>query len=105
LDLRNLASLNLSIRRQALAVLKYYPLFIALAAFVVAALLSERAISLMQPDAKAALVDASARTRLLNILVAAVFLGLILWRPIVGWGFLGAPTSASLAGQFFVCNT
>ncbi len=70
--------------------LNYYPLFIALAGLVGAALLQERAISRMQPDAKAVLVDASASTRLLNILVAAVFLVLVLWRPIVGWGFLGA---------------
>jgi hypothetical protein len=70
--------------------LNYYPLFIALAGFVVAALLSQRALSLMQPDAKAALVDASAPTRLLNILVAAVFIGLIIWRPVVAWAFLGA---------------
>jgi hypothetical protein len=69
--------------------LNYYPLFIALAGFVVAALLSERALSLMQPDAKAALMDASAPTRLLNILVAAVFTGLIIWRPAVAWVFLG----------------
>ncbi len=69
--------------------LKFYPLFIVLAAFVVAALLSERAISRMQPDAKAALVDASARTRLLQIVVVVVFLGLILWRPVAGWVFLG----------------
>jgi hypothetical protein len=69
--------------------LNYYPLFIALAGFVVAALLSQRALSLMQPDAKVALVDASARTRLLSILVAAVFVGLVIWRPIVAWGFLG----------------
>ena len=69
--------------------LNYYPLFIALAGFVVAALLSERALSLMQPDAKAALMDASAPTRLLNILVAAVFTGLIIWRPVVAWAFLG----------------
>jgi hypothetical protein len=69
--------------------LNFYPLFIALAGFVVAAFLSERALSLMQPDAKAALVDASARTRLLTIIVAAVFLGLILWRPVVAWAFLG----------------
>jgi hypothetical protein len=67
---------------------QFYPLFIALGAFGVAALLSERAISLMQPDAKAALVDASARTRVLNILVAAVFIGLLLWHPIAGWVFL-----------------
>ena len=69
--------------------LNYYPLFIALAGFVVAALLSQRALSLMQPDAKVALVDASARTRLLSILVAAVFVALIIWRPVVAWAFLG----------------
>jgi hypothetical protein len=78
--------------------LKFYPLFIAVAAFVVAAVLSERAISRMQPDAKAALVDASARTRLLQILVVAVFLGLILWRPVVGWVFLGV-AYIGLAGR------
>jgi hypothetical protein len=70
--------------------LNYYPLFIALIGFVVAALLSERALSLMQPEAKIALIDASASTRMLSILVAAVFVGLILWRPIVAWAFLGA---------------
>jgi hypothetical protein len=67
----------------------YYPLFIALAGFVVATVLSQRALSLMQPDAKVALVDASASTRLLSILVAAVFIGLIMWRPVVAWAFLG----------------
>jgi hypothetical protein len=69
--------------------LNYYPLLIALAGFVIAALLSERTLSLMQPDAKAALMDASARTRLLNILVAVVFVALIMWRPVVAWAFLG----------------
>jgi hypothetical protein len=81
--------------------LNFYPLFIALAGFVVAALLSERAIALMQPDAKAALVDASARSRLLNIIVAAVFLGFVLWRPIVGWVFLGA-AYICLAGRSII---
>ncbi len=70
--------------------LDYYPLFLALAGFVIAALLSERALSQMQPDAKLALIAASASTRLLSILVAAVFVGLIVWRPIVAWAFLGA---------------
>jgi hypothetical protein len=69
--------------------LNYYPLFIALAGFVVAALLSQRALLLMQPDAKVALMDASAPTRLLTILVAAVFVGLIIWRPVVARAFLG----------------
>jgi hypothetical protein len=90
-----------SLDAQRAAMLNFYPLFIALAGFVVAALLSERAISLMQPDAKAALVDASARSRLLNILVAAVFLGLVLWRPIVGWAFLGA-AYICLAGRSII---
>ena len=69
--------------------LNYYPLLIALAGFVIAALLSERALSLMQPEAKVALMDGSARTRLLSILVATVFVGLIIWRPVVAWAFLG----------------
>jgi hypothetical protein len=69
--------------------LTYYPLIIALVGFGVAALVSERALSLMQADAKLALVAASASTRLLSILVAAVFIGLILWRPPVAWAFLG----------------
>jgi hypothetical protein len=69
--------------------LNYYPLFIALTGFVVAALLSQRALSLMQPEAKVALLDASAPTRLLTVLVAAVFVALVIWRPIVAWAFLG----------------
>jgi hypothetical protein len=71
------------------AMLDYYPVLIAVAGFVVAALLSERALSLMQPDAKVALMNASAPTRLLNIFVVAVFVGLIIWRPIFAWAFLG----------------
>jgi hypothetical protein len=69
--------------------LNLYPLFIALAGFVIAAVLTERSLSLMQPDAKVALVDAAARTRLLSILVAVVFVGLIIWRPGMAWAFLG----------------
>ncbi len=69
--------------------LNYYPLFIALAGFVVAALLTQRALSLMQSGQKVALMDASAPTRLLTILVAAAFVGLIIWRPLVAWAFLG----------------
>jgi hypothetical protein len=69
--------------------LNFYPLFIALGGFMVAALLTERALSLMQPEAKVALTDAAAATRLLSILVAAGFVGLIIWRPIVAWVFLG----------------
>lgn len=70
--------------------LNYYPLFIALAGFVVAGLFSQRALSLMLPEAKIALVDAAASTRMLSIVVAAVFVALIVWRPIVAWAFLGA---------------
>jgi hypothetical protein len=44
----------------------------------------------MQPDAKAALVDSSSRTNLLNVLTIGVFTALVLWRPLFGWIFLGA---------------
>jgi len=86
---RSPASLNVIVRHRHAAMLNFYPLFIALAGFVVAALLSQRALSLMQPGAKVALMDASAPTRLLNILVAALFVALIIWRPVVAWAFLG----------------
>lgn len=67
----------------------YYPLFIALAGAAASALLSERALSLMQSDDKAALVDSAARTRMLVLLVVALFVALIVWRPFVAWVFLG----------------
>ncbi|GEM_PF-4417219 len=68
----------------------FYPLFIALAGAVAAALLTERALTRMHPGDKAALVDASARTRLITLLVMALFVGLVLWRPFVAWVFLAA---------------
>jgi hypothetical protein len=42
----------------------------------------------MNADAKAALIDASSGTRLLNVLVLGLFFGLVLWRPPIGWIFL-----------------
>jgi hypothetical protein len=69
--------------------LNVYPLFFALAGFVAAALLSERALALMDAGAKAALIDSLSSTRLLTLLVLGVFLGLVLWRPLFGWAFLG----------------
>jgi hypothetical protein len=67
----------------------YYPMFIAIGGLFGSALLSERALALMPPEAKATLVDSFARTRLLNLLVVALFVALMLWRPLVGWVFLG----------------
>ena len=58
--------------------LKAYPLVFALAGFVASALLSERALTLMDADAKAALIDSSSRTRLLSLLAIGVFLALVL---------------------------
>ena len=69
--------------------LNAYPLFFALAGFVAAALFSERALALMDAGAKAALIDALSRTRLLTLLVLAAFLMLVLWRALFGWTFLG----------------
>jgi hypothetical protein len=69
--------------------LNTYPLLLALAGFVAAALLSERALVYMDAGAKAALIDALSRTRLLTLLVMALFVVLVLWRPLFGWTFLG----------------
>jgi hypothetical protein len=43
----------------------------------------------MDPGAKAALIDALSRTRMLTLLVLAVFLMLVLWRPLLAWTYLG----------------
>ena len=69
--------------------LNAYPLFFALAGFVAASLLSQRALALMDAGAKAALVDSLSSTRLLSLFVAGIFLALVIWRPLFGWTFLG----------------
>jgi hypothetical protein len=70
-------------------VLIAYPMFFVLAGFTASTLLYRRAVALMPADKKAALVDASSRTNLLNLLVIALFIALLLWRPLFGWIFLG----------------
>ena len=67
----------------------YYPLLIAIGGLVVSALLSERALVLMPPDAKVALMDSFARTRIFNLLVIVLCVPLIFWRPVFAWMFLG----------------
>lgn len=67
----------------------YYPILIALAAVMASAVLSERALALLEPTPKANLVDTFARTRLVNLGVIAIFLALVLWRPPFAWVFLG----------------
>jgi len=84
--------LNFAVRRlrKRSAVLNaYYPVLIAVVGFIASALLTERALSLLQAEAKAALVDSSRSTRLLNLLVIAIFAALIFWRPLVAWVFIG----------------
>ena len=66
-----------------------YPLFIAFAGFALAALLSERALKLLKPEDKVALLDAFARTRLLTLFAAGLFIGLTLWHPAIAWIFIG----------------
>jgi hypothetical protein len=43
----------------------------------------------MHADAKAALIDASSGTRLLNLLAMGIFLAMVLWRPLFGGALLG----------------
>lgn len=66
-----------------------YPLLIAFAGFALAALLSERALKLLKPQEKAALLDAFAWTRLLNLLAAGLFIVLMLWQQVIAWIFIG----------------
>jgi hypothetical protein len=66
-----------------------YPILIVLAGFAASGLLYRRGVALMSADAKAALVDATSRTNLLVLLVIAVFVALLFWRPLLGWIFLG----------------
>lgn len=66
-----------------------YPLFITFAGFALAALLSERALKLLKPQEKAALLDAFARTRLLKLFAVGLFIVLMLWQQVVAWIFIG----------------
>ena len=76
------------------ALFNYYPLFIVIAAFGVAMVLSERALRLLSPDAKSRLMDAFARVRVANFVGAAIFLALLLWRVRAAWIFLGLEYTA-----------
>lgn len=67
----------------------FYPIFFVIAGFAASTLLTGRALSLMGPDAKAALVDISSSTRLLSLAAICIFVGLVLWHPLYGWVFLG----------------
>jgi hypothetical protein len=66
-----------------------YPVILALAGFIASTLLYQRALALMPAAAKAALIDSSSRTRILDLLAVGVFVALVLWRPLIGWVFLG----------------
>lgn len=69
--------------------IRFYPILFVIAGFAASTLLTDRALGLMGPDAKAALVDASSSTRQISLLVIAIFVGLVLWQPLYGWIFLG----------------
>jgi hypothetical protein len=69
--------------------LSAYPLLFALAGIAGSTLLFRRALSLLQAEAKAALIDSSSSTRLLNLVAMGAFVALVLWRPLAGWIFLG----------------
>jgi ABC-type Fe3+-siderophore transport system permease subunit len=71
-------------------ILYYYPMFFALAGFVVSGLLYQHAVAGMQADDKVALIDASSSTRMLTLAAVVVFFALVLWRPVFGWAFLGS---------------
>jgi hypothetical protein len=74
-----------------------YPLLFVIAGFVAAALLYRRAVALLEDDARAALIASSSSTKSLNLLAMALFLALVLWRPLLGWIFLGCAYLGLLA--------
>lgn len=76
-------------------------MFFALAWLIASTLLYQRALALMDADAKAALTDSSSGTRFLNLLAVGVFLLLVLWRPLSGWAFLGCAYVGLGARSFF----
>lgn len=83
------------------ALLNAYPLLFALVGLVAAPLLYRRAFPLMRADAKAALIDASSSTRLLNLLAISLFFALVLWRAPLAWVFLGCAYLALGARSVF----
>jgi len=66
-----------------------YPVIVALVGFVLASLVTQRAVRLLDPGQKAALVDAASSTRVISIAVVVVFVALMFWRPVFAWGVLG----------------
>jgi hypothetical protein len=78
-----------------------YPLLFALAGIAGSTLLFQRALSLLQTEAKATLIDSSSSTRLLNLVAMGVFVALVLWRPLPGWAFLGCAYLALGVRSFF----
>jgi hypothetical protein len=72
-----------------MAIYNFYPLFIAVAGVGIAAVLSERALTLLQADAKGALIDAFARVRWMNLVGVSLFAALLLWRVPIAWAALG----------------
>jgi len=82
-------------------VLRTYPIFFALVGLAASSLLYRRALTFMNADAKAALMDSSSHTRLLGLIAVGVFLVLVLWRPSVGWAFLGCAYLGLGARSYF----
>ena len=78
-----------------------YPIILALAGFIASTLLYQRALALMPAAAKAALIDSSSHTRILVLLVVGVFVALVLWRPLLGWVFLGCAYLALGVRSYF----
>jgi hypothetical protein len=77
--------------------LNAYPLIFVIGGFIAAGVLYRRAVALMQPAARAALIASSSSTKTLNLLIIALFLAVMFWRPLLGWIFLGCAYLGLLA--------
>jgi hypothetical protein len=68
----------------------YWPFVVVVAAFLIGALLSEKALALLNSEEKARLLDAFARSRKWHILAMGAFvLVILLWSARLGWLGIG----------------
>jgi hypothetical protein len=78
-----------------------YPFLIVVFGFLAAAWLSEQCLALLDPGQKARLMDAFARLRKLSLIFVGLFIALVIWKPMIGWGALGLfYTATAIWGVF-----
>jgi hypothetical protein len=68
----------------------YLPFLLAVAGFIVAALLSERAITKLSVEQKAQVLDTFSVARKIHLFVIVAFVLSVLWWPVAAWTLIAA---------------